>query len=82
MEKVRLAGLPDVLRAVGQKGITLGVLSSNSEANIRICLRSNGVEDLFRFIESYPLILGKARGITPCAPGPGSGSGTGAVCRR
>jgi phosphoglycolate phosphatase len=64
MEKVRLfAGLPDVLRAIAQKGIHLGVLSSNAEANIRICLRRNGVEDLFGFIESYPLILGKARGI-------------------
>jgi phosphoglycolate phosphatase len=64
MEKVRLfAGLSDVLRAIGQKGIRLGVLSSNAEANIRICLRSNGVEELFSLIVSYPLILGKARGL-------------------
>ena len=64
MEKVRLFnGLPDVLHTIGEKGIPLSVLSSNAEANIRICLRANEVEDLFRFIVSYPVILGKARGI-------------------
>lgn len=64
METVRLfAGLPDVLRTLGQEEIQLGVLSSNAEANIRICLRANGVADLFRFIVSYPPIFGKARGI-------------------
>jgi phosphoglycolate phosphatase len=52
-----------VLRTIAQKGIQLGVLSSNAEANIRICLRANGVTELFQFIVSYPLILGKARGI-------------------
>jgi phosphoglycolate phosphatase len=64
METVRLfAGLPKVLRSLGQRCIRLGVLSSNAEANIRICLRANGVEELFRFVVSYPLIFGKARGI-------------------
>jgi phosphoglycolate phosphatase len=64
IETLRLfAGLPELLRAIGQKGVLLGVLSSNAEVNIRACLRANGVENLFRFIMSYPRILGKARAI-------------------
>ena len=39
----------------------MGIVSSNSEANIRTCLRSNNVEQWFEFVVGYSRLLGKQR---------------------
>jgi phosphoglycolate phosphatase len=47
--------LPQLRRA----GLRLGILSSNSEENIRTTLQANGVEGLFEFIASCPRLFRK-----------------------
>jgi phosphoglycolate phosphatase len=56
-------GLPDALAVLRANGSRLGVLSSNSEENIRRGLRANGVEELFAFVVGYPKLFGKARAL-------------------
>lgn len=56
-------GVADALTALHSRGIRLGILSSNKEANIRKCLAANGVEDLFAFVVGHPQLFGKARAI-------------------
>jgi phosphoglycolate phosphatase len=56
-------GIHDMLIALHQTGRALGILSSNQEENIRLCLRSRNVEGLFDFVISYPRLFGKASGI-------------------
>jgi phosphoglycolate phosphatase len=56
-------GLPELLRNLQAEGCRLGVLSSNSADNIGVCLRANGVRDLFDFIVGYPRLFGKARAL-------------------
>jgi phosphoglycolate phosphatase len=64
METIRLFdGLPQILDRLGASGVRQGVLSSNSEANIRVCLRANGVEALFDFVVGYPRLFGKGRAL-------------------
>jgi phosphoglycolate phosphatase len=64
METIRLFdGLPQVLGRLKAGGVRQGVLSSNSEANIRTCLRANGVDNLFEFVVGYPRLFGKGRAI-------------------
>lgn len=57
------AGLPDVLAGLRDRGARLGVLSSNSEENIRRCLAANGVEQHFAFVVGYPKLFGKAKAL-------------------
>ena len=57
------AGLPEALAALQANGPRLGVLSSNSEENIRRSLRANGVEELFGFVVGYPKLFGKGRAL-------------------
>ena len=56
-------GLTDALADLRATGVRLGVLSSNSEENIRRGLRANGVEELFAFVVGYPKLFGKARAL-------------------
>src|SRR5262249_27326830 len=61
MQEVRLFdGVPNLLRTLRVGGCRLGVLSSNSAANVRTCLRANGVEGAFEFVVGYPRLFGKA----------------------
>jgi phosphoglycolate phosphatase len=57
------AGLPDVLAGLRERGIRLGILSSNSEDNIRRCLVANGVEQHFAFVVGYPRLFGKGKAL-------------------
>lgn len=56
-------GLPELLRRLHAQGARLGILSSNSEENIRACLRANHVEDVFAFVIGYPKLFGKAKAL-------------------
>jgi phosphoglycolate phosphatase len=51
-------GVKEVVVALSRH-YRLGILSSNSEENIRACLRNNGVETLFDFVLSHTSIFGK-----------------------
>jgi phosphoglycolate phosphatase len=57
------ADWPDVLASLAARGHQLGILSSNSESNIRATLRGNGVEDAFAFVVGYPKLFGKAKAL-------------------
>jgi len=54
-------GIADILSRLHADGVSLGILSSNLEETIRICLRANGVEQLFAFVIGSPKLFGKAR---------------------
>ena len=56
-------GIADLLGELHDCGFRLGVLSSNSEDNIRACLRANGVEGRFAFVVGYPKLFGKAKAL-------------------
>ncbi|MCU0703019.1 MAG: HAD hydrolase-like protein [Fimbriiglobus sp.] len=56
-------GVAEALTALHATGIRMGILSSNKEANIRVCLAANGVEHLFGFVVGQPKLFGKARAI-------------------
>ena len=60
---VLFPGWPPVLAELAEKGHQLGILSSNSEANIRATLMANGVEHHFSFVVGYPKLFGKAKAI-------------------
>jgi phosphoglycolate phosphatase len=54
---------PGVLNDLAARGHRLGILSSNTEAAIRSCLRVNGVEEHFAFVVGYPKLFGKAKAL-------------------
>jgi phosphoglycolate phosphatase len=56
-------GMAEVLAEFAARGLRLGVLSSNSEANIRRCLGANGVESHFAFVVGYPRLFGKGKAL-------------------
>lgn len=56
-------GVADALHAVHAAGVTMGILSSNTEANIRAFLAANGIEELFSFVEGHPNVFAKARAL-------------------
>jgi phosphoglycolate phosphatase len=56
-------GLAEVLARMRAGGVKLGILSSNSEDNIRRALRANGVENHFAFVVGYPKLFGKAKAL-------------------
>ena len=64
IDRVRLVeGMAEVLRELHGRGHRLGVLSSNSEENVRRCFRANGVAELFGFVVGYPRLFGKAKAL-------------------
>ena len=62
---------PVTLRALHDRGVKLGILSSNREETIRTCLRVNGVEELFAFVVGYPKLFGKAKALRRIVKGQG-----------
>lgn len=64
ISEVRLySGVTDTLRALRDFGCEQGIVSSNTEDNIRPCLRNNGAVDYFRFIVGYSKLAGKRRAL-------------------
>ena len=62
MASIRLyPGLPEVLGQISRSRCRMGIVSSNSEGNIRTCLRANEVEQCFEFVVSCSRLLGKQR---------------------
>jgi phosphoglycolate phosphatase len=62
MSSIRLyPGMPEVLSGLGREGCRMGIVSSNSEENIRSCLRANAAEACFEFVVGYPRLFGKQR---------------------
>lgn len=62
MADIRLVpGMEEVLERLSRCGYRLGIVSSNSEDNIRTCLRANGAEQWFELITGYSHLLGKQR---------------------
>lgn len=55
-----LPGMPEALRELHALGYTLGIITSNTELNVRIFLRTHGLE-VFDFIRCSSKLLGKAR---------------------
>lgn len=56
--------LEGVVRYLYRRGYCLGIISSNTESNIRTCLRANELEECFAFIMGHSRIFGKRRAIT------------------
>jgi|LakMenEpi03Aug12_release.lakeMendotaPanAssembly.Ray.scaffolds.fasta_scaffold84304_2 phosphoglycolate phosphatase len=64
MSEVELfPGIHEALRTLQQAGIRHGILSSNTVDNIRSCLRSRGIEEMFEVIQSAPRLSGKGRAL-------------------
>ncbi|HEY5814694.1 MAG TPA: HAD-IA family hydrolase, partial [Terrimicrobiaceae bacterium] len=55
-----LPGMPEALRELHALGYSLGILTSNTELNVQIFLRSHGLE-IFDFVRCSSKLLGKAR---------------------
>ena len=55
-----LPGMPEPLRELQTLGFALGIITSNTEVNVQIFLRSHGL-DLFDFVRCSSKLLGKAR---------------------
>jgi phosphoglycolate phosphatase len=55
-----IEGVLEVLRQMKENGIALGVLTSNSDANVKHFLQHHGV-DFFDFVHSGSSLFGKAR---------------------
>lgn len=53
-----LPGMPELVRRLHSMGFRLGILTSNSEANVRAFLKNHDLE-LFDFIKSSSKLLGK-----------------------
>lgn len=54
--------IPEILRELHARGYTLGIISSNTEENVKVLLRNHDLE-LFSFIRCSSKLLGKARDI-------------------
>jgi phosphoglycolate phosphatase-like HAD superfamily hydrolase len=54
-----LPGMPELVRDLHGMGFRLGILTSNSEANVKVFLKNHDLE-LFDFIKSSSKLLGKA----------------------
>jgi phosphoglycolate phosphatase-like HAD superfamily hydrolase len=55
-----LPGVPELLHALKDAGFELGIVTSNSEANVRMFLQKHELE-FFAFIRSSSKLLGKSR---------------------
>ncbi|MEB3295587.1 MAG: HAD-IA family hydrolase [Synechococcales bacterium] len=54
-------GMREVLLQLQSQGYRLGIVSSNSEQNVRDFLRSQALESVFEFVISCPRVLGKSK---------------------
>jgi HAD superfamily hydrolase (TIGR01549 family) len=64
MSRVRFfPGIKEILIELKKRGYRLGILSSNSEENIKIFLENNQGEDLFDFIHSEKNLFGKDKAL-------------------
>lgn len=59
---VPLPGIPELVRELHRRHFALGIITSNSEDNVRTFLRNHDL-DLFQFVRSSSKLLGKAREI-------------------
>jgi HAD superfamily phosphatase (TIGR01681 family) len=63
---LRLNTIPGIKEALSQlknQGYCLGILTSNSEENVRLFLEIQGMQDLFSFIDSETSLFGKDKSI-------------------
>lgn len=56
-----VSGMRDVILELWDRHFILGIVTSNSEANVRQFLAAQGIEHLFDFVESCPRLMGKDR---------------------
>jgi phosphoglycolate phosphatase len=56
-------GILEALQTLRQSGVRHGILSSNTVDNIRCCLRSQGIEEMFEVVQSAPRLSGKGRAL-------------------
>lgn len=54
-------GMPGVFKELQKRGITMGILSSNTKENIQRFFEENGLEGVFEYIVPSGLMWGKAR---------------------
>jgi phosphoglycolate phosphatase-like HAD superfamily hydrolase len=54
-----ILGIKEALTHLKNEGNSLGILTSNSEENVSVFLRNQGMEDLFSFIYSGTSLFGK-----------------------
>lgn len=57
-----LTGLPDTLRELHSRGFDLGIVTSNTEENVRLFLKNHDLE-IFDFVRCSSKLFGKAREI-------------------
>jgi len=64
MPEVKLYdGIEEAVETLTSAGVRQGIVSSNSEANIRACLQQNQVEEHFEFAVGMRRLFGKKRGL-------------------
>lgn len=56
-------GVIDALQSCKSSGLQMGIVSTNSEKNIRACLAANGAGSFFDFIAGYSRLFGKQRAL-------------------
>lgn len=56
-----IIGIKDALLQLKNQGVTLGILTSNSEENVKIFLENHGMQELFSFIYSETRLFSKHR---------------------
>lgn len=56
-----IIGIKDALTQLKEEGITLGILTSNSEENVEIFLENHGMQELFSFVYSETRLFSKHR---------------------
>ncbi len=58
-----VTGIQETLAALKKQGHHLGIITTNTEENVHLFLKTNNLDELFSFVYSEPLILGKSRSI-------------------
>jgi HAD superfamily hydrolase (TIGR01509 family) len=56
-----ISGMREVILELWDRHFLLGIVTSNSEENVRQFLTAQGIEHLFDFVESCPRLMGKDR---------------------
>jgi HAD superfamily hydrolase (TIGR01549 family) len=58
-----IAGIQEALVQLKHEGYSLGILTSNSEENVKLFLKKHGLQDLFTFIYSETSLFSKDKSI-------------------